>query len=79
VLTEDVTEDRATVMKGQVVREQVKVTSEQRLGVVLVVDPVLPDLVNFAKMLLHRLLVVVLVCVCHLSLLRNWTWAASRT
>jgi hypothetical protein len=60
-------------------REQVKVTSEQRLGVVLVVDPVLADLVNFAKMLLRRLHVVVLVCVSHLSLPRNWMRAASRT
>jgi hypothetical protein len=79
VLAEDVTEDRAPVVKGQVVRQQVKITSEQRLGVVLVVDPVLPDLVNFAKVQLCLLHVVVLVCVNHVSLLRNWTRAASRT
>jgi hypothetical protein len=41
VLAEDMPEDRATVVKGQVVRQQVQVTSERRLGVVLVVDSVL--------------------------------------
>ena len=79
MLADDVTEDRATVVKGQVVRQQVKVTSEQRLGDVLIVDPVLPDSVDFAEVLLRRLHVVVLVCVSHLSLLRNGTRAASRT
>jgi hypothetical protein len=77
VLTEEVTEDRATVMKGQVIRQQVKVTSEKRLGAMFVVDAVFSDLVNFAKVLFRCFHVVVLVCVSHLSLLRNWTWAAS--
>ena len=43
---------------------------EQRLGVVLVLDPVLADLVDFTEVLLRRLNVVVLVCVGHLSLLK---------
>ncbi len=41
VLAEDMPEDRPTVVKGQVGRQQVQVTSERRLGVVLVVDSVL--------------------------------------
>jgi len=61
------------VVELQVEAEEVNVSREQRLGVVLVVNPVLPDLVNFAKVQLRRLHVVVLVCVSHLSLLRNWT------
>jgi hypothetical protein len=40
-LAEDMPEDRATVVKGQVIGQQVQVTSERRLGVVLVVDSVL--------------------------------------
>jgi hypothetical protein len=79
VFVQYVLDDRAMVVELQVEAQEVDVSREQRLGVVLVVDPVLADLVDIAKMLLRRLHVVVLVCVSHLSLLRNWTRAASRT
>jgi hypothetical protein len=59
--------------------QEVDVSREQRLGVVLVVYPVLADLVDLTKVLLCSLNVVVLVCVGHLSLLRNQTQAASGT
>jgi hypothetical protein len=79
MFTEEVTEDRATVVKGQVIRQQVNVACKQRLGVVLVLDAVLTDLVDFTEMLLCRRHVVVLVCVSHRSLPRNSTWTAPRT
>jgi hypothetical protein len=71
VFVQYVLDDRAMVVELQVEAQEVNVSREQRLRVVLVVDPVLADLVNFAKMLLRRLHVVVLVCVSHLSLLRE--------
>jgi hypothetical protein len=65
VLLQYVLDNRSTVVQFQVEAQEINISSEQRLGVVLVLDPVLADLVDFAEVSFRRFSVVVLVCVGH--------------